>query len=443
MKWIKKLRESVSARRKELAHRKNDYARLDQDERRSVNAYTWAGYKRINHFMRTPHERYESDPDDDEYDGSDQNQHREIAHRQIKHLNRAIQKHKTEHDHYVYRGVNPKRLPDDFHTNDKAEYHDKGFASTSRDPGTARAFGTTKVSGKHDRHVLKVRIPKGTHTYYHHEMAEHEHLLLPGKYKKFKPTKTYKHKTPYGDSTIHYHHVEYEPDHVSEAFITLAFAQMLLDESLAARRAERKKRAYDNDDLEYHEQSALRTYTGSGYKRINAHMNHGMTYDEDEDTDHEVHTIHRAVKKHSAEHDQHVYRAINHARLPKDWHTNDQAEWHHKSFISTSRHPHNAKEFGHAYKKPEYNYNPKDDDDEKVHHVMKIKIPKGTHSYYTDHMGEKEHVLLPGKLKKSRPSSEHTDVHGGRYVYHHAEYHSDHMSEAFLAMLPYLLEMKI
>jgi hypothetical protein len=147
-------------------------AKLTPEEHHAIKQYTSTEYAVINRYHRTG-----KLPDNLHYNIPDEEKIKDFSGR----IDSAIAKHKTTKGIHVYRGI----TPEDGNSFKKGKrYTDKGFVSTSLDPGTAHFFSTMDfLPGT--GHVVHIKVPKGSKALYMNQQnltsaheAEHE-VLLP------------------------------------------------------------------------------------------------------------------------------------------------------------------------------------------------------------------------------------------------------------------------
>lgn len=171
--------------------------KLDANEEHAMFSYTGSGYRSINKYHRTG----------EQYD-EDHKHHQPLKNilDQTKDLDSAIDKHPTEHNAHVWRGIYKTRnQPSHFSKMKKGDtFHDKGYVSTSFNPQVAQTF-----NGEHG-HIVHIKVPKGSkalhplsHDGYPSKM-ENE-LILP-RNSRFR----YEGKTKHFDGTI-IHHLSHIP----------------------------------------------------------------------------------------------------------------------------------------------------------------------------------------------------------------------------------------
>jgi hypothetical protein len=104
----------------------------------------------------------------------------------IPHIDSAIAKHTTEHPIHVWRGIQHNDAESmGLHPGNVGRViHDKGYVSTSFDPGEAKAFAPIGRESK--QHIIHIEVPKNSKALYlnNHSRGDlsiaHEHeVLLP------------------------------------------------------------------------------------------------------------------------------------------------------------------------------------------------------------------------------------------------------------------------
>lgn len=135
------------------------------DQRTAIDTYSGNGYKQLNEALRTGDRGALDEP---AFRGSTG----DVTYQGVAdHLLVAMSQTRTTRDVVVFRGVKEGGLPP-LRVGD--ELVDRGFISTSMDPGEAEGFSYNKLGT-----VLQVVVPKGTPAL-RGNPDEHELILRPG-----------------------------------------------------------------------------------------------------------------------------------------------------------------------------------------------------------------------------------------------------------------------
>lgn len=169
----------------------HDIMPIGNESAKSIFNYTGSAYNSINHFNRGTYVK-QNDPDESKF-----------LSKESDNINSAIKKHTTKEDAHVWRG-----LHSDISSFKKGEiYHDKGFASTSLNPGTGKFFSDFKDDVGHFAHI---KLPKGSKAIYlpqsrlSNNPGEHEVLLPSNSRFKYEGKEKYTHPVSGNKYTIHH-----------------------------------------------------------------------------------------------------------------------------------------------------------------------------------------------------------------------------------------------
>jgi len=132
-------------------HYKN--IKYSDGESMSINSYTGAGYRDINGHLWDEHHGIKSSGD------FKVKQH-------VNNMDTAMDKTSVPRDMHVWSGINydPRE-----HMNSEGIVHHPGYMSTSTRNGTAFSFSKSKNEKSLDKHVMKIKVPKG-----------HKGIYIPG-----------------------------------------------------------------------------------------------------------------------------------------------------------------------------------------------------------------------------------------------------------------------
>ena len=174
------------------------------DELTSLGSYARSGHEDINSYHRKGLENFSN--------GISEDSRIKKIQSHTKNLDSLLNKHKTNHDLHVWRGVTIPAAKE-MELGKHQVFHDKGYVSTSLDPSRSHRFITGFVPKVVENHVMHIKIPTGSKGLYvpkENPITKDEHEFLLPRNSKFRydGSEVYKHKA----GNIRIHHLTHIPE---------------------------------------------------------------------------------------------------------------------------------------------------------------------------------------------------------------------------------------